>query len=215
MELHSHRHRYQTAGTRNSGSTSTTRSTSPTQHGLLPTDQGHQAWLTLASAFLGNFLIWGFALAFGVLQEYYTSTRLFPSNTGIAAIGTTTTGAMYLSAPLFLWVFSRWPKARLWSMWASIPCVAVSLIGASFARSVSQLLVCQGIVFALGGNALVLPNVNLINEWFLQKRGLAIGISIAGDFVGGIAFPNLLRTLLDRFGFRWVGLLVRTRQPVH
>lgn len=82
--------------------------------------------------------------------------------------------------------------------------IAASLIGASFADTVPQLIVCQGAFYGLAGNALVTPTVSLINEWFVRKKGLAIGIAIAGDGVGGVIMPLILETLLSNLGFRWV-----------
>lgn len=177
---------------------------SRTQYALPPTDQGYHAWVALAGAFLSNALIWGFALSFGILQEYYGSHEPFAGQGGIAAIGTTSTGIMYLTMPVFLWGFQRWPKARQWSLWASVPIIAVSLVGASFASTVGQLIACQGIIYAIAGNALVMPTVNLINEWFSAKRGLAIGIAISGDFFGGAVMPLVLQAVLNEVGFRWV-----------
>jgi len=177
---------------------------SRTQHALPPTDQGYHAWVALAGGFFSNFLIWGFALSFGILQEYYASNEPFASQGGIAAIGTTSTGVMYLTMPLFLWAFQKWPKARRWSLWASVPTIAASLVGASFANTVPQLIVCQGIVYGIAGNALVMPTINLINEWFSQKRGLALGIAMSGDFAGGVAMPLILQAVLNELGFRWV-----------
>ena len=62
----------------------------------------------------------------------------------------------------------------------------------------------QGIIYGIAGNALVMPTINLINEWFSQKRGLAIGIAIAGDFAGGVVMPLILQAVLNELGFRWV-----------
>lgn len=184
---------------------STSGLSSRAQSALPPTDEGLQAYISLAGAFASNALVWGFALSFGVMQEYYTSNEPFASKPGgIAAIGTTCTGLMYLTMPLFLSAFQRWPRMRQYSMYASLPMVTASLIGASFANTVPQLLACQGIVYALAGNALVMPTINLLNEWFVRKRGLAIGVAIAGDGVGGIVMPLLLQALLGRLGFRWV-----------
>ncbi|KAI7213780.1 putative MFS monocarboxylate transporter [Hortaea werneckii] len=183
--------------------TADSHSPSRPQLALPPTDQGLQAWVALAGGFLSNALIWGFALSFGVLQEYYASTEPFAGQGGIAAIGTTSTGIMYLTMPLFLWIFRRWPKTRRWSLWSSVPIVAISLVGASFANTVPQLLVTQGIFYAIAGNALVMPTINFINEWFSKKRGLAIGIAISGDFAGGIVMPLLLQAILGAVGFRW------------
>jgi hypothetical protein len=48
-------------------------------YALPPTDQGFYAWVALGGAFLSNALIWGFALSFGILQEYYASHEPFAS----------------------------------------------------------------------------------------------------------------------------------------
>lgn len=179
------------------------------QPALPPTDEGYQAWLSLAGSFLSNGLIWGFALSFGVLQEYYTTNEPFASHPeGIAAIGTTATGLMYLTMPVFLGLFQRWPRLRQYALWASLPIVAVALIGASFANTVPQLIVCQGIIYAIAGNALVMPSINFINEWFVRKKGLAIGVAIAGDGTGGVFMPLILQALLPSVGFRWVSYIV-------
>lgn len=51
-----------------------------------------------------------------------------------------------------------------------------------------------------------MPTLNYVNEWFVRKKGLALGISIAGDGVGGVVMPLLLQALLSAVGFRWVSL---------
>ncbi|KAF2206333.1 hypothetical protein CERZMDRAFT_115779 [Cercospora zeae-maydis SCOH1-5] len=191
------------ATSRNS-SANVTLSPNQIQSALPPTDSGRGAWTALFGAFVINATIWGFALSFGVLQEFYTSHEPFSSKpAGIAAIGTTCTGIMYLTMPIFLVAFQRWPRARQYSLWTSLPVVAVALVGASFAETVPQLMVTQGIVYAFAGNALVMPTINYINEWFVRRKGLAIGISIAGDGVGGVVMPLLLQALLSAVGFRW------------
>ncbi len=184
-----------------------TSSPSNAQSALPPTDTGLGAWTALFGAFLSNGLIWGFALSFGVLQEFYSTHAPFSSApAGIPAIGTTCTGIMYLTMPLFLAAFQRWPRARQWSLWGSLPVVVVGLVGASLTSTVRGLVFCQGVLYALAGNALVMPSINYINEWFVRKKGLAIGVAIAGDGTGGVVMPLLLQALLDAVGFRWVRL---------
>jgi sugar phosphate permease len=46
----------------------------------------------------------------------------------------------------------------------------------------------------------------LIANWFLRRRGLALGISATGTSIGGFAFPPLLTLAIERFG--WRGALV-------
>ncbi|PPJ56763.1 hypothetical protein CBER1_09099 [Cercospora berteroae] len=191
-------------GTSSGDSIDVALSPSQVQDALPPTDEGRNAWMALFGSFLSNATIWGFALSYGVLQEYYSTNEPFASKPGgIAAIGTTSTGIMYLTMPVFLGAFQKWPRVRQYSLWASLPLVAVALIGASFSNTVPQLIVCQGIIYAFAGNALVMPTLNYVNEWFVRKKGLALGISIAGDGVGGVVMPLLLQAMLSAVGFRW------------
>ena len=147
------------------------------QPSLPPVDGGYRAWLLLAGCFVINVLIWGFAFSFGVLQEYYTTHELFSSQPGgIATIGTVATGLMYLLMPVYFGILQRWPHLRRWSIMASLPVVTASLLGASFAQSVTHLIGTQGVLFAIGGNLLVTPTINYLDEWFVRRKGLAIGM---------------------------------------
>ncbi|KAK5120507.1 hypothetical protein LTR85_006162 [Meristemomyces frigidus] len=180
--------------------------TSRQQHphdALPPTDGGYQAWLLLAGCFIINVLVWGFAFSFGVLQEYYMNNEPFASNSnGIPTIGTTATGLMYLLMPIYFYALQRWPVLKKYSTWASLPVVAGALIGASFAQTVPQLIACQGVLYAIGGNMLVTPTITYLDEWFVRRKGLAIGIMWAGDGAGGVIMAIVLQALLSRYGFR-------------
>ena len=154
-----------------------TQSSEREQISLPPVDGGLQAWLLLAGCFVINVLIWGFAFSFGVLQEYYTTHEPFSAQPGgIATIGTVATGLMYLMMPVYFGVLQRWPYLKRWSIWAALPVVTGSLIGASFAETVTHLIGTQGVLFAVGGNLLVTPTITYLDEWFVRRKGLAIGI---------------------------------------
>ncbi|KAI4853339.1 MFS general substrate transporter [Aureobasidium sp. EXF-8845] len=175
----------------------------PAGDALPPTDGGKEAWLLLTGCFVINVLIWGFSFSFGVLQEYYSSHEPFVSRpSGIPAIGTTATGLMYLLMPAYFLVLQRWPILKAWSIWISVPLVAAALIGASFAQNVSHLIGFQGVLFAIGGNLMFTPTVTYLDEWFVKRKGLAIGIMWAGDGTGGVIMPLIMQTLLSRYGFR-------------
>ncbi len=53
-----------------------------------------------------------------------------------------------------------------------------------------------------------IPNQTLISNWFIRKRGLAMGISLAGIGIGGLLMAPLAYLLIDRAGWRlaYVGL---------
>ena len=48
-----------------------------------------------------------------------------------------------------------------------------------------SLMLLQGVGFGIGGGMLYMPIINLLSEWFVQRRGLAGGIIFAGSGVGG------------------------------
>ena len=60
---------------------------------LEPTDTGKAAWLVLAGCTVIQLPVWGFPIAFGVFQEYYTShpEKLGGDTANVAVIGTTIT----------------------------------------------------------------------------------------------------------------------------
>lgn len=43
----------------------------------------------------------------------------------------------------------------------------------------------------------------IIVRWFDKKRGIALGLSMAGVGVAGIILPNLIQSLISNFGWRW------------
>jgi MFS family permease len=54
----------------------------------------------------------------------------------------------------------------------------------------------------------VLPTVVLVSNWFVRRRGVALGILLTGTSIGGIAVPPLATPLIERFGWRSAMLAV-------
>jgi predicted MFS family arabinose efflux permease len=96
---------------------------------------------------------------------------------------------------------------------------AVSLPGPPvFAASLGMLALSPGspgafiILAALAGVASTvqapLPYAKAISAWFDERRGLALGIAMAGVGLGAIIAPQIARALIERVGWRgaYVGL---------
>ena len=109
---------------------------------------------------------------------------------------------MYILAPFLYVLFQQYHAYRKMITVSGFIVMLASLIGASFANTVSQLLVTQGILYGLGGAFLYFPVFNYIDEWFVKRRGLAYGGLIAGDGIGGVVIPFVMEWMLNRFGFR-------------
>ncbi|TKA64605.1 hypothetical protein B0A55_10299 [Friedmanniomyces simplex] len=179
--------------------------------GLPPIDGGRGAWTCLLGCWLVEAMIWGLPLAFGVFQRYYsTSAELLQQGSGsgggnsasIPTIGTLATGVSYLGMPFTNPVALRWPR------WRRTMCVAgwglclLGLVCASFAREVWQLVLFQGFVYGLGWVICYTPFLFMLNEWFVERRGLAYGILFGASGVSGMVIPVVVGWMLERYGFR-------------
>lgn len=174
----------------------------PQHQSLPPADRGKAAYLFLAACFMLEALVWGFPFAFGVFNTHYAKLEPFASEGGIANIGTTQSGLMYFAAPFAALAMQRWPRYRRHVAGGGLVLMVAGLVAASFCNSVSGLIATQGVMYALGGLVLYFPAMQLIGEWFVQRRGLAFGLVWAGTGVSGIVVPFLLQWLLDKYGFR-------------
>lgn len=90
----------------------------------------------------------------------------------------------------------------------------VSLILASFATSVTQLILTQGVLFGVGWAVCYTPFLLMLNQWFVKRRGTAYGILLGSSGLAAMVLPFLLEAGLVRYGFRTtlrigvVGILV-------
>lgn len=68
----------------------------------------------------------------------------------------------------------------------------------SYATAFEHVLIAFGLLLApasvlLGPMAVTV----LLSRWFVKRRGLAMGVALAGIAMGGVAFPPLVQSLLD------------------
>ncbi|OTA89201.1 hypothetical protein M434DRAFT_398716 [Hypoxylon sp. CO27-5] len=186
---------------------------------LPPVDGGKDAWLFLAACFSVEALVWGFPFAFGVFQDYYSTHEPFAGSPNIAVIGTCSMGIMYLTAPLIMGlcrIFGRWAR---YTPFAGLFIMCISLAMSSFSSTVPHLIGTQGILYALGGGIAYCPCILYMDEWFVQRKGLAYGIMWSGTGLAGVVLPLLLEWLLHSLGFRttlrlWSGLLFVLTLPL-
>jgi MFS family permease len=87
----------------------------------------------------------------------------------------------------------------LWIGW--LLCVS-GLVGASFATQAWHLHVFQGIIYGAGWVVYWSPLLVTINEWWIERRGLAYGIWFTASNASGLVMPFIIGKSLERFGFR-------------
>ncbi|KAJ7606026.1 MFS general substrate transporter [Roridomyces roridus] len=171
---------------------------------LPPTDKGSGAWSFLAAAFVVEAVVWGFPNAYGVFLESYLQDPRFSSQQSATSllplIGTLSTGIIYCSGPFINPIAARYPQHRRKSMWFGAALCCATLFTASYANKINQLVLLQGVFYAIGGSLLYLPCISYMSEWFVARRGIANGILFAGTAVGGLLLPLILPPLISRYG---------------
>jgi hypothetical protein len=83
---------------------------------------------------------------------------------------------MYMSGLLLFPAYKKWPRLATTSQWAGMPLIAAGLIAASFANQVNYLILTQGAIYGIGGSIVYCPAVLFVDEWFIQRKGLAYGV---------------------------------------
>ena len=63
----------------------------------------------------------------------------------------------------------------------------------------------MGISLCLVG---VLPSIVLVSNWFVRRRGLALGILLTGTSIGGVIIPQIATPLITAYGWRTAMLAV-------
>lgn len=93
----------------------------------------------------------------------------------------------------------------------TVLCTA-ALILASFATEVWHVILTQGVLFGLGASFVSLCCIGAPQQWFSERRGLAVGIAFAGSGVGGLVVANISMAAINSIGYRWAlridGILV-------
>lgn len=87
----------------------------------------------------------------------------------------------------------------LWAGWLLCP---LGLVAASFATRVWHLQLFQGIVYGAAWVIYWSPLLVMVNEWWVNRRGLAYGLWFTASNASGLIMPFIVQKLLDKYDFR-------------
>jgi MFS family permease len=106
-----------------------------------------------------------------------------------------------LTAPFAGYLIQKFPLKNL----MLIGCVILgsALILHSQATEVWMIYLSRVMMGAALGLVGVLINTVLVSNWFVKKRGVALGILLCGTSFGGVVIPLLATPLIKNFGWRW------------
>ncbi len=134
-------------------------------------------------------------VALPLAQEFRTSRMVLMLAMTVLA------GISALLAPLLGSLMDRTSLRRMMVLGTLL--LASGYVALSFTSSFNQVLFIFGL-FIAPANVLLGPVAVtvLLSRWFVERRGAAIGIAIAGVSMGGIVFPPLIQWLLDSYEWR-------------
>ncbi len=174
---------------------------------------GFYGWIALAGAMLVYFTTSGtFFYSYGVFlpamcNEYGWSRALVGGGLSVALL------AFGLPSPLIGASIARFgPRANivLGNLF-----VVIGLAGMSITTEVWQIYLFYGILVGLGsGFGLYLTCTTLVNNWFIKKRSLGMGLVISAGGLGGFTFPLLVTWLISNIGLQMAWLVLALIQLV-
>ncbi|MCG6533723.1 MAG: MFS transporter [Syntrophales bacterium LBB04] len=81
---------------------------------------------------------------------------------------------------------------------------ALGLLGLSQVQAIWHIYLFFGIMAGLGiAFGEFIPITTVINNWFIRRRSMAMGLFLASGGVGGFVFPPIISKLITGFGWRW------------
>ncbi|KAH6584444.1 hypothetical protein BASA60_000974 [Batrachochytrium salamandrivorans] len=173
---------------------------------LTPEPDCGYGWVIVASSFMIHCISIGLLSSFGVFQQAYTEVPEFAGSSAVAIAFIGSLGSAGL--PLFSIMAGSGQVHTLHSM--QLRCIdsLASLVIASFATEIWHLFIAQGFLLGMGASLTYIPGISIVSDWFIKRRGVAVGIAAAGAGAGGLILGPLLRALISKVGWRWTLRLI-------
>ena len=64
-------------------------------------------------------------------------------------------------------------------------------------------MLCLGVFGSIGAAMTMVVAIAVVGKLFVRKRGLAMGITLAGSSIGAVIFPLILRSTYPNIGWQW------------
>ncbi|MBK1685919.1 MFS transporter [Rubrivivax gelatinosus] len=161
----------------------------------------HYAWVVAAVTFAAM-LTTSAALGLPGALMQPLSREFGWSATELSSIFATRFALFGLLGPFAGAVLLRHGLSRVMAFAAAV--IGSSLVLGIFMRDLTQAFVLWGVVlgFGTGLTAMVL-GATVANRWFVQRRGLVLGLLAGSTATGQLLFLPLATWLIDQHGWRW------------
>ncbi|KAH6658446.1 putative MFS monocarboxylate transporter [Truncatella angustata] len=166
-------------------------------------DGGAQAWLVVAGGGTVFFCCLGFTNTFGAFESYYLTHQLSDKTADeVAWIGSLAGFLMFavglIAGPLF-------DRIGHTIILPSAIAYIFSMMILSLCKTYWQTMLVHGLLLGILMGLLQIPVIAAIAHWFHKRRGLALGLVVAGSSIGGVIMPIAVSKMLNgtSLGFGW------------
>ena len=164
---------------------------------------GGYGWVCTVACGTINAHTWGLNSSYGVFLAHYLANDTFPGASYLeyAFVGSLSISCAMLVSPLA--TFTTRIYGTRFSLLLGVALETASLIGASFAKTIWQLFLSQGICFGLGMGFMFVASVGIVPQWFTTRRSLANGFSTCGSGLGGLIYSLATGAMIPSIGLAW------------
>lgn len=187
---------------------------------------GGYGWLVVLAVFLINANTWGANSGFSIYLSHYLEHETFAGGDkyDYALIGGMSFGLGIIFAPVINKIHGLIGTKPLIILGSCLQFAALMM--ASFAVSLWQLYLTQGVLQAVGLSMVALPGFGILPQWFKKRRDIASAIAAGGSGVGGTMYNLGMQKVLETrdvfwalraqsiiiFGLLWIAIfLIRSR----
>ncbi|MFC1944880.1 MFS transporter [Chloroflexota bacterium] len=158
-------------------------------------------WIALAGATIVYFVVSGIVYSYGVFLPVICDD-LGLSRSVVAAPATLAGEITAVVAPIVGISVVKFGARKNMIYGTILLAAGVSLM--YFVNHIWQLIFFRGVLITIGvGFSLLIPTTTVATNWFVKRRGLALGIITASGGLGGFIFPLIIVVLISGIGWRW------------
>src|SRR4051812_14875573 len=106
---------------------------------------------------------------------------------------------MYLDLIVVFTLLKMWPRFQRAATIGGLIVMCLALALSSFSNRITELIISQGVIYAIGGSFAYSSSILYMDEWFHKRKGLAYGIMWAGTGLAGVVLPLLMEWMLDQY----------------
>ena len=143
-----------------------------------------------------GFFFYSYGVFFKAIAAEFGDSRL-----GVA-VGITLTQAIgAVLAPMLGRALDRYPLKNIMAMGALSMGTGFALLG--FSSTALQFYLILSVFIGFGAGAMgQLATSKLVSNWFVLKRGMALGIAATGISLSGVVMPSVSAALITHYGWR-------------